>query len=79
MTSDRIDELLKQTAYPESVSVRTAMLQVWNEMQQDFNNRICENCKHYNTSYLKEEYCNEQITLPYHHDKDFGCNKFESK
>jgi len=46
MNSDRIDELLKQTAYPESNSVRQAMLQVWNEMQQDFNGRTCGNCKH---------------------------------
>ncbi len=23
------------------------MLQVWNEMQQDFNSKICENCQHF--------------------------------
>jgi len=79
MTSDRIDELLKQTAYPESNSVKQAMLQVWNELQQDFNSRTCESCKHYNISYLKEQYCDEQIILPFHHDKDFSCNKWEKK
>lgn len=46
MNSDRIDELLKQTAYPESSSVREAMLQIWNEMQQEHNSHICSNCKH---------------------------------
>lgn len=46
MNVDRIEELMKQTAYPESRSVMQAMLQVWNEMQQDFNSRKCENCIH---------------------------------
>lgn len=34
MTSDRIKEIQEQTAYPESVSVKQALLQVWNECQQ---------------------------------------------
>ena len=42
MTSDRIDEIIKATAYPESQSVYLAMRQVWNEVQQDFNSRTCE-------------------------------------
>ena len=48
MTSDRIEELMKQTAYPESASVLSAMNQVWTEMQQCFNARSCENCVHFN-------------------------------
>jgi len=50
-----------------------------NKIYNDFESRICENCKHYNKSYLKEDYCNEQIILPYHHDEKFGCNKWEEK
>ena len=52
MTRDRVDELLLTTAYPESNSVRQAMLQVWNETQRDMNkydkSRTCSSCKHYN-------------------------------
>ena len=35
MTSDRIKEIQESTAYPESVSVQQALLQVWNECEQD--------------------------------------------
>ena len=35
MNIDRIKEIQMQTAYPESKSVRDALLQVWNEMQQE--------------------------------------------
>lgn len=35
MTSDRIKEIQLQTAYPESVSVKQALLQVWNECEQE--------------------------------------------
>lgn len=35
MTSERIKEIQKQTAYPNSVSVQQALLQVWNECEQD--------------------------------------------
>jgi len=31
MTSERIKEIQQQTAYPDSVSVQQALLQVWNE------------------------------------------------
>ena len=34
MNSDRIREIQKETAYPESVSVQQALLQVWNECEQ---------------------------------------------
>ena len=60
MNSERIKELQEQTAYPESRSVHQALLQVWNECQQENNkdiealknrNRILEkiNLKHQNT------------------------------
>jgi hypothetical protein len=31
MTSERIKEIQQQTAYPDSISVQQALLQVWNE------------------------------------------------
>ena len=34
MTSERIKEIQAQTAYPDSVSVKRALLQVWNECEQ---------------------------------------------
>jgi hypothetical protein len=34
MNSDRIKEIQETTAYPESVSVKQALLQVWNECEQ---------------------------------------------
>ena len=33
MTTDRIKEIQEKTAYPESVSVQQALLQVWNECE----------------------------------------------
>ena len=35
MNSDRIKEIQMATAYPESVSVKQALLQVWNECAQE--------------------------------------------
>lgn len=34
MTSERIKEIQQQTAYPDSVSVQQALLQVWNDISQ---------------------------------------------
>jgi hypothetical protein len=39
MTTDRIEEIQKKTAYPNSISVQQALLQVWNECQQDMTNK----------------------------------------
>ena len=47
MTSDRIEEIQKQTAYPDSQSVTNALLTVWNEVAFGLNNRKCINCKFY--------------------------------
>ena len=35
MTSERIKEIQQVTAYPKSRSVHKALLQVWNECEQD--------------------------------------------
>lgn len=40
MNSERIKEILKETAYPESRSVYIALLQVWNECQQENNTTV---------------------------------------
>jgi hypothetical protein len=37
MTTDRIKEIQQKTAHPNSVSVQQALLQVWNECEQDNN------------------------------------------
>jgi hypothetical protein len=41
MNSERIKEIQNKTAYPESVSVQQALLQVWNECEHD-NAGICD-------------------------------------
>jgi len=40
MNSERIKEIQEQTAYTESISVHQALLQVWNECQQESNKDI---------------------------------------
>jgi hypothetical protein len=35
MNSDRIKEIQMATAYPDSISVQQALLQVWNECEQE--------------------------------------------
>jgi len=40
MTTDRIKEIQSKTAYPESVSVYKALMQVWNECQQEHNEQL---------------------------------------
>jgi hypothetical protein len=35
MNTERIKEIQQATAYPESVSVQQALLQVWNETEQE--------------------------------------------
>ena len=37
MTTDRIKEIQSKTAYPDSISVQQALLQVWNECEQEQN------------------------------------------
>jgi hypothetical protein len=39
MTPDRIKEIQDKTAFPDSVSVCQALLQVWNECEQDNKNK----------------------------------------
>jgi hypothetical protein len=40
MTSERIKEIQLQTPYPDSISVQQALLQVWNECEQYFNQKL---------------------------------------
>lgn len=42
MNSDRIKEIQQTTAYPESVSVKQALLQVWNECEQEYRSQASD-------------------------------------
>ena len=46
MNPKRIEEIQKETAYPDSISVQQALLKVWNECEQEKvvknNTVICE-------------------------------------
>ena len=35
MNTKRIEEIQKETAYPDSISVQQALLKVWNECEQE--------------------------------------------
>ena len=40
MNSGRIKEIQETTAYPKSLSVKQALLQVWNECEQEHNSKV---------------------------------------
>ena len=42
MTTERIKEIQSQTAYPDSISVQQALLQVWNECVEYFDIEISD-------------------------------------
>ena len=42
MTSERIKEIQQRTAYPDSISVQQALLQVWNECIQSPQQEISD-------------------------------------
>lgn len=42
MTSERIKAIQQQTAYPDSISVQQALLQVWNECSQPLQEGISD-------------------------------------
>jgi hypothetical protein len=44
MNSERIKEIQQATAYPESICVQQALLQVWNECESE-HNRIADELK----------------------------------
>jgi hypothetical protein len=45
MTADRIKEIQMATAYPDSMSVQQALLQVWNECEQEHQNKARDTAK----------------------------------
>lgn len=54
MTIERIKEIQAETAYPDSISVQQALLQVWNECEQEQlrihdvvgqSEQVCGHCK----------------------------------
>ena len=57
MTSDRIEQIIKETASPESISVYQALLKVWNETRQECNTENKElkaNLAHYEDNVVAE-------------------------
>lgn len=63
MTTERIKEIQSKTAYPESVSVKQALLQVWNECEQEqlrlhnvgqAKRTVCPNCGDYGWIYNED-------------------------
>ena len=55
MNTKRIEEIQKETAYPDSISVQQALLKVWNECEQEkavknnavsplVSNSVCDCC-----------------------------------
>jgi hypothetical protein len=65
MTTERIKEIQKTTAYPDSTSVQQALLQVWNE---------CEQERSYSEEDIKQAYldgCKIKLTNIYHLEKWF--------
>ena len=80
MTTDRLKELQKTTAYPESISVYQALFQVWVELEQDFKSRTCDNCHYGDTETKGTIICRHyDDAMPFHVPLDFGCNKFKRK
>jgi hypothetical protein len=77
MTADRIKEIMNLTAYPNSVSVYQALLQVWTEVQTECNKKIgsCEKCE-YRHDENTTQWCNKiekSISL------DWYCAEFKPK
>lgn len=83
METKRIEQIQKRTAYPESQSVREGLMQVWNEMQQDFNSKICQNCSKFNEERQLEDWsdgeCEDGVIAILGVYKEFGCNRFKRK
>jgi hypothetical protein len=56
MTSERIKEIQQQTAYPDSISVQQALLQVWNECSQ-----LPQQEKIHTEDEIECDYCNKRV------------------
>ena len=63
----------------------------WHETQEfitkiydDFESRVCENCKHFTNTYYTLGACKKDVFIVGEDDnefvsKDFGCNKFSAE
>ncbi len=57
------------------------MLQVWNEMQQDFNSRTCESCEYFEGG-ISQNNCHCEYSMGYTYTdltKFECCNKWVPK
>ena len=63
MNTKRIEEIQKETAYPDSISVQQALLKVWNECEQEkavknnavlplVSDTVCPKCKGQSNGYI---------------------------
>ena len=77
MNTDRIEKIQLGTAYSGSRSVANALLQVWNEAEQDVKSRFCSKCYH-NNSCEMQYVLRQGVTNP-SFLVDFGCNKWVQK
>ena len=73
MTADRIKEIQSKTAFPDSVSVCQALLQVWNECEQDYRNSWSKGCECKNS--LGATWCCNSCGLPTNKDYLNSLNK----
>lgn len=61
MNTKRIEEIQKETAYPDSISVQQALLKVWNECEQEKvvkNNAVLPFVSHSRLQNLKTYWVN---------------------
>jgi hypothetical protein len=77
MNADRIKEIQLATAYPESVSVYSALLKVWNECQQEFNARTEQPAisekeikEKFRTNYIYDIDCRPEAIVNCHEERN---------
>lgn len=81
MTTDRIKEIQECTAYPSSKSVQLALLQVWNECEQQSQSEIDELTKEVerlNSQLAKIYMYAEQMSLDLLESSEFIEGSYES-
>lgn len=73
MNIDRIKEIHKSTAYPDSISVYNALLQVWNECEQGKDKNKNDTSTDISSSLC--EYGENPSNCIRRNDTCFKCNK----
>jgi hypothetical protein len=78
MTADRIKEIMDLTAYPNSISVYQALVQVGTEVQAECNEKVgaCYKCEHFGDSEIMTICFDGNIDEP---NEDDFCSKFKRR